>query len=93
VNNLSNTTAIRNQTPGKSRGKRTGGKRRMEYKEITLKDGTVFKGMIKTGTAEGLSKRKQISGTGELTSPIDQTVYKGTLSKGQAHGFGEKFWP
>jgi hypothetical protein len=41
----------------------------MEYKEITLKDGTVFKGMIKTGTAEGLSKRKQISGTGELTSP------------------------
>lgn len=41
----------------------------MEYKEITLKDGGVFKGMIKPGGGETMTKRKQLTGTGELTSP------------------------
>lgn len=63
----------------------------MEYKEITLKDGSVFKGMVKINIA--ISKRKHINGTGEFTYAADGTVYKGALNKGQPHGFGEKYWP
>lgn len=39
----------------------------MEYKEITLKDGSVFKGMIAKGTVEQITKRKHLTGTGELS--------------------------
>ncbi len=63
----------------------------MEYKEITLKDGSVFKGMVRVNIP--ISKRKHISGTGEFTYATDGTIYKGALKKGQPHGFGEKYWP
>lgn len=66
-------------------------KKRLEYKEVTLKDGSTFKGMMKSGIA--VTKRKHISGTGEFNCTLDNTVYKGALMKGQPHGFGEKFWP
>ncbi len=39
------------------------------------------------------TKRKQITGTGELKYSQDGTEYKGSLVKGQPHGFGEKLWP
>jgi hypothetical protein len=67
-------------------------KQRMEYKEIAFKDGTIFKGMLKIGALVA-NKKKYLTGTGELTSALDQTVYKGALVKGQPHGFGEKYWP
>jgi hypothetical protein len=40
----------------------------MEYREISLKDGTTFKGMVLKGTGESVTKRKLLTGTGELTS-------------------------
>jgi hypothetical protein len=63
----------------------------MEYKELTLKDGSSFKGMVRSG--QPVTKRKHISGTGELVSVQDGTVYKGAIVKGQPQGFGEKYWP
>jgi hypothetical protein len=57
-----------------------------------LKDGSVFKGMVRTVDVN-LSKKKHITGTGEISYSSDGTVYKGALVKGQPHGFGEKYWP
>jgi hypothetical protein len=56
----------------------------MEYREVFFKDGSVFKGMIKSlaGTGMTLNKKKLISGTGEFTFASDNTVYKGSLVKG-----------
>ena len=56
-----------------------------------MKDGSVFKGMVKIGIP--IKKRKHINGTGEFTLSLDNTIYKGALLKGQPHGFGEKRWP
>lgn len=51
-----------------------------------MRDGTTFKGMMKPVLTSGLfataSKRKQITGTGELKSTSDGTEYKGSLVKG-----------
>ena len=71
--------------------KRKSKKKRMEYRELTLKDGSVFRGMIMSGSIP--KKKKEISGTGELKYAQDGTTYKGALVKGSPHGFGEKFWP
>lgn len=68
----------------------------MEYREVAFKDGCMFKGMIKTSCLPPLGsniKKKNITGTGEFTLVDENTVYKGALSKGLPHGFGEKFWP
>ena len=51
--------------------------------------------MIKTSCLPPLGsniKKKHISGTGEFTIADENTIYKGALTKGQPHGFGEKFW-
>ena len=68
----------------------------MEYREVAFKDGCIFKGMIKTSCLPTLGnniKKKNITGTGEFTFSDEGTVYKGALTKGLPHGFGEKFWP
>jgi hypothetical protein len=64
--------------------KRHSRKKRMEYREVIFKDGSVFKGMIKSlaGTGMTLNKKKLISGTGEFTFASDNTIYKGSLVKG-----------
>lgn len=52
--------------------------------------------MVRVGlyNGDGPMKKKELTGTGELTSsPMEGTVYKGSIVKGQPHGFGEKFWP
>ena len=48
---------------------------------IVLKDGSVFKGMVRTVDVN-LSKKKHITGTGEISYSSDGTVYKGALVKG-----------
>lgn len=53
----------------------------MEFKEIVLKDGSVFKGMVRT-IVDVISKKKHITGTGEISYSVDGTVYKGALVKG-----------
>lgn len=61
----------KNSPPGKETTAKPGkrrGKKRLEYKEIALKDGTVFKGMVAKGTSEQITKKKHLSGTGEMTS-------------------------
>jgi len=68
----------------------------MEYKEVSFKDGCLFKGMLKTLSLPPLGanlKKKHITGTGEFTLSDEGTIYKGALVKGLPHGFGEKFWP
>jgi hypothetical protein len=66
----------------------------MEYRDVLLKDGSTFKGMLKSNGLSGSSlKKKQLTGTGELSSKVDGSIYKGSLVKGQPHGFGEKYWP
>ena len=49
-----------------------------------MRDGTTFKGMMRPvlGLFATASKRKQITGTGELKSTSDGTEYKGSLVKG-----------
>lgn len=41
-------------------------KTRMEYREINFKDGSSFKGMLKSGTLIS-QKKKYVTGTGEFT--------------------------
>ena len=46
-----------------------------------MKDGSILKGMVRMVDVN-LSKKKHITGTGEINNSSDGTVYKGALVKG-----------
>lgn len=58
-------------------------KKQLEYKEITFKDGSVFRGQ---------TQGKRLNGTGQLIFQ-DNSIFKGSFIKGKPGGFGEKYWP